>query len=191
MPKQKNAAGKNPPKTKVTAILRQAMRGVLRAREDGRQRVRKDSAEGGQYQEAAGLEERLIDDVASAGSSAAGTILRGSKRAVKRAAGQARQQAAQPEQETSAPQDRVAPGGTNGAAPSSPARQMQTEEKRTTINGSRNGGRSITSKIPHGSSLARLHLRKPPRPSGSRRPGPIVSAKGPHRLYKERAGRHR
>lgn len=133
MPKQKNAAGKNPPKTKVTAIPRQAMRGVLRAREDGRQRVRKDSAEGGQYQEAAGLEERLIDDVASAGSSAAGTILRGSKRAVKRAAGQARQQAAQPEQETSAPQDRVAPGGTNGAAPSSPARQMQTEEKRTTI----------------------------------------------------------
>lgn len=133
MPKQKNAAGKNPPKTKVTAIPRQAMRGVLRAREDGRQRVRKDSAEGGQYQEAVGLEERLIDDVASAGSSAAGTILRGSKRAVKRAAGQARQQAAQPEQETSAPQDRVAPGGTNGAAPSSPARQMQTEEKRTTI----------------------------------------------------------
>ena len=133
MPKQKNAAGKNPPKTKVTAIPRQAMRGVLRAREDGRQRVRKDSAEGGQYQEAAGLEERLIDDVASAGSSAAGTILRGSKRAVKRAAGQARQQATQPEQETSAPQDRVAPGGTNGAAPSSPARQMQTEEKRTTI----------------------------------------------------------
>ena len=133
MPKQKNAAGKNPPKTKVAAIPRQAMRGVLRAREDGRQRVRKDSAEGGQYQEAAGLEERLIDDVASAGSSAAGTILRGSKRAVKRAAGQARQQAAQPEQETSAPQDRVAPGGTNGAAPSSPARQMQTEEKRTTI----------------------------------------------------------
>lgn len=133
MPKQKNAAGKNPPKTKVAAIPRQAMRGVLRAREDGRQRVRKDSAEGWQYQEAAGLEERLIDDVASAGSSAAGTILRGSKRAVKRAAGQAKQQAAQPEQETSAPQDRVAPGGTDGAAPSSPARQMQTEGKPTTI----------------------------------------------------------
>lgn len=62
VPKQKNAAGKNPPKTKAAAIPRQAMRGVLRAREDGRQLVRKDSAEGGQYQETAGLEERLIDD---------------------------------------------------------------------------------------------------------------------------------
>ena len=30
MPKQKNAAEKNPPKTKVAAIPRQAMRGVLR-----------------------------------------------------------------------------------------------------------------------------------------------------------------
>lgn len=133
VPKQKNAAGKNPPKTKAAAIPRQAMRGVLRAREDGRQLVRKDSAEGGQYQETAGLEERLIDDVASAGSSAAGTILRGSRRTVKRAAGQPRQQAAQPERETSAPQDRVVPGGTDGAAPSSPAQQMQTEGKRSTI----------------------------------------------------------
>ena len=133
MSKQKNAAGKNPPKTKAAAIPRQAIRGVLRAREDGRQLVRKDSAEGGQYQESAGLEERLMDDAASAGSSAARAVLRGSKRAVKRAAGQARQQAVQPERETSVPQDRVTPGGAGGAAPSSPAQQMQTEGKRTTI----------------------------------------------------------
>ena len=133
VPKQKNAAGKNPPKTKAAAIPRQAMRGVLRAREDGRQLVRKDSAEGGQYQESAGLEERLMNEAASAGSSAAGAGFRGGKWTVKRVAGQPRQQAAQPERETSAPQDRVVPGGTDGAAPSSPAQQMQTEGKRSTI----------------------------------------------------------
>lgn len=133
MPKQKNAAERNLPKTKAAAIPGQAMRGLLRAREDGRQLVRKDSAEGGQYQESAGLEERLMDDAASAGSSAVRAVLRGSKRAVKRAAGQARQQAAQPERETSAPQDRGVPGGADGAAPSSPAQQMQTEGKRATI----------------------------------------------------------
>ena len=55
-----NRGGKESAETKVAAIPRQAMRGVLRAREDGRQRVRKDSAEGGQYQEAAGLEERRL-----------------------------------------------------------------------------------------------------------------------------------
>ena len=124
MPKQKNAAGKNPPKTKVAAIPRQAMRGVLRAREDGRQRVRKDSAEGGQYQEAAGLEERLIDDVASAGSSAAGTILRGSKRAVKRAAGQARQQAART--------DRVRKGAAQAVQRARRAAQVAQETAKRT-----------------------------------------------------------
>ena len=133
MPRQKGAGKKPLPKTKAAAIPRQAMRGLLRAREDGRQLVRKDSAEGGQYQESAGLEERLMDDAASAGSSAARAVLRGSKRAVKRAAGQARQQAAQPERETSAPQDRRVPGGADGAAPSFPAQQMQTERKRATI----------------------------------------------------------
>ena len=90
MPRQKDAGKKPLPKTKAAAIPRQAMRGLLRAREDGRQLVRKDSAEGGQYQESAGLEERLMDDAASAESSAARAVLRGSKRAVKRAAGQAR-----------------------------------------------------------------------------------------------------
>lgn len=124
MPKQKNAAGKNPPKTKVAAIPRQAMRGVLRAREDGRQRVRKDSAEGGQYQEAAGLEERLIDDVASAGSSAAGTILRGSKRAVKRAAGQVRQQAART--------DRVRKGAAQAVQRARRAAQVAQETAKRT-----------------------------------------------------------
>ena len=124
MPKQKNAAGKNPPKTKVAAIPRQAMRGVLRAREDGRQRVRKDSAEGGQYQEAAGLEERLIDDVAFAGSSAAGTILRGSKRAVKRAAGQARQQAART--------DRVRKGSAQAVQRARRAAQVAQETAKRT-----------------------------------------------------------
>ncbi len=133
VPKQKNAVGKNPPKTKAAAIPRQAMRGVLRAREDGRQLVRKDSAEGGQYQESAGLEERLMNEAASAGSSAAGAVIRGGKWTVKRAVGQPRQQAAQPERETSAPQDRVAPGGTDSAASPSPAQQMQTEGKRSTI----------------------------------------------------------
>ena len=133
MPKQKNAAGKNPPKTKAAAIPRQAMRVVLRACEDERQLVRKNSAAGGQYQESAGLEERLMDDAASAGSSAARAVLRGSKWAVKCAARQARQLAEQPERENSAPQDRVAPGGADGAAPSSPAQQMQTEGKRATI----------------------------------------------------------
>ena len=133
MPRQKGAGKKPLPKTKAAAIPRQAMRGLLRAREDGRQLVRKDSAEGGQYQESAGLEERLMDDAASAGSPAARVVLRGSKRVVKRAAGQARQQAAQPERETSAPQDRGVPGGADGAAPSFPAQQMQTEGKRATI----------------------------------------------------------
>ncbi len=133
IPRQKGAGKKPLPKTKAAAIPRQAMRGLLRAREDGRQLVRKDSAEGGQYQESAGLEERLMDDAASAGSSAARAVLRGSKRAVKRAAGQARQQAAQPERETSAPQDRRVSGGADGAAPSFPAQQMQTEGKRATI----------------------------------------------------------
>lgn len=133
MPRQKGAGKKPLPKTKAAAIPRQAMRGLLRAREDGRQLVRKDSAEGGQYQESAGLEERLMDDAASAGSPAARVVLRGSKRVVKRAAGQARQQAAQPERETSAPQDRGAPDGADGAAPSFPAQQMQTEGKRATI----------------------------------------------------------
>lgn len=74
-----------------------------------------------------------MDDAASAGSPAARVVLRGSKRVVKRAAGQARQQAAQPERETSAPQDRGVSGGADGAAPSFPAQQMQTEGKRATI----------------------------------------------------------
>ena len=48
MPKQKNAAGKNPPKTKVAAIPRQAMRASCGCRRHSDHRQRLDSW-GGSY----------------------------------------------------------------------------------------------------------------------------------------------
>ena len=135
MPRQKGAAKKPLPKTKASAIPRQAVRAAwLHSRDSARRAMQKNTPEGGQYQEAAAQEERLLGDAVSLGQGAAGTILRSSVQAALYAAGRARQQAAQPERGNSIPQDQVTPGGgANRAAPTAPAQRMQAEGKRAAI----------------------------------------------------------
>ena len=135
MPRQKDAGKKPLPKTKASAIPRQAVRAAwLHSRDSARRAMQKNTPEGGQYQEAAAQEERLLGDAVSLGQGAAGTILRSSVQAARYAAGRARQQAAQPERGNSIPQDQVTPGGgANRAAPTAPAQRMQVEGKRAAI----------------------------------------------------------
>lgn len=135
MPRQKSTGKKAPPKAKIPAVPRQAVRAAwLHSRNSARRAMQKNTPEGGQYQEAAAQEERLLGDAVSLGQGAAGTILRGNVQAARYAAGRARQQAAQPARGKSIPQDQVTPGGgANRAAPTAPAQRMQAEGKRTAI----------------------------------------------------------
>lgn len=135
MPRRKDVAKKPSPKTKASAIPRQAVRAAwLHSRDSARQAAQRTTPEDGQYQEAAAQEERLLGDAATLGQSATDAILGGSTRAAHYAAGRARRQTPQPERERPALQDQAAPaGGADSATPASPAQRMQAEGKRAAM----------------------------------------------------------